>query len=59
LDSDEVVSFGKHLASIAKDPDVEDLADTLETDGRAVAFVAQSIIRMNDGIEDLNKSQEE
>jgi len=57
LEKDDLKEFGQYLADIADES--EELADTLDENGTSAGFVARSIMRMNDAIEDLNKNQEE
>lgn len=51
LDTDEWKDYAKYLQKVAKN--VDNLSDELETNDEAAEIVAKSIMKMNDGIDDL------
>lgn len=57
LDEEEFEDFGQYLADIADESD--ELADSMNENADATAVVAQSIMRMNDGIDELAENWED
>ena len=57
LDSDELKDYSKYLLDVADN--TENLDDAMEDHDEAAVAVAKSIMRMNNGIEKLNKSQKD
>lgn len=51
LEKEELEDYAKHLMNVSSES--EELAKTLETDAEASAKVAKSIMRMNNGVEEL------
>ena len=51
LESEELEDYAKHLMTVSTKS--KDLADSLETDAEASAKVAKSVMRMNNGVEEL------
>ena len=51
LDKEELEDYAKHLMNVSDESG--ELADSLETDAEASAKVAKSVMRMNNGVEEL------
>lgn len=51
LEKEELEDYAKHLMNVSDES--SELADTLETDAEAAAKVAKSVMRMNNGVEEL------
>lgn len=51
LEKEELEDYAKHLMNVSDESG--ELADTLETDAEAAAKVAKSVMRMNNGVEEL------
>ena len=64
LDSKEVEGYAQYLAEVSGEVEnlhdkQDDLADSMQDNAEANVIVAKSIMRMNNGIEKLSKSQED
>jgi len=57
MDTDELAEYSKHLSLTARD--AKELADSLKYDSDAAVVVAQSVMRMNRGIESLTDNFED
>lgn len=64
LDKEELADYAEYLMSVANGAEdlqdgINDLSDEMEHNAEAGVIVAQSIMRMNQGIEKLSKNQED
>ena len=64
LDSKEVEGYAQYLAEVSGEVEnlhdkQDDLADSMQDNAEANVIVAKSVMRMNNGIEKLSKSQED